>query len=90
MLISCGGGSSSPSSTIDNNATPQTSEVCIPYSINTKRCTFTHDNLERYYLIYEPASLSQDYISAPLLFALHGYGSSAGLHKSYTGYEALA
>ena len=90
VLISCGGGSSSPPNTIDNNATPQTSEVCIPYSINTKRCTFTHDNLERYYLIYEPASLSQDYISAPLLFALHGYGSSAGLHKSYTGYEALA
>ena len=43
----------------------------------------------RYYFIYRPANLNTD-ISVPVLFALHGYGSSALSHLTYTNYFSLA
>ena len=63
-------------------------ETCISYGQNTQKCNFIHDGLDRYYLIYTPASIEND--NVPLLFALHGYGSSAAFHKSYTQYEQIA
>ena len=88
FLASCGGGSSQS----NNNSLPEViegEETCISAGINTQRCTFTHNNLERFYFIYKPKSLSQNN-NVPLLFALHGYGSSAVFHKSYTQYEDIA
>lgn len=89
LLISCGG--SDVSSSQNNNSTivdNETNETCIDFGQNTTRCSFIHDGLERFYLIYIPQSLDEE--DAPVLFALHGYGSSAVTHKSYTGYEQLA
>lgn len=63
-------------------------ETCIAFGRNTSRCSFIHDGLERFYLIYKPQSLNEE--DAPVLFALHGYGSSAVIHKSYTGYEQIS
>ena len=89
LLISCGGGGGSSS---ENNNLITTNnkidETCIAFGRNTSRCSFVHDGLERFYLIYKPQSLNQE--DAPVLFALHGYGSSAAFHKSYTGYENYA
>ncbi|MEK9780132.1 MAG: hypothetical protein VW418_01735, partial [Gammaproteobacteria bacterium] len=83
LVISCGGGGGSSS---ENNNLITTSnkidETCIAFGRNTSRCSFVHDGLERFYLIYKPQSLNQE--DAPVLFALHGYGSSAAFHKSYT------
>ena len=89
LLMSCGGddGFSSENNnlvTVDNKI----DETCIAFGRNTSRCSFVHDGLERFYLIYKPQSLNQE--DAPVLFALHGYGSSAAFHKSYTGYEDYA
>jgi len=92
FIYSCSGGGSSQSDDItnnNNNQSNQFNERCINIGTNTQRCTFLHNNLERFYLIYSPQSLNQN-INAPILFALHGYGSSASFHKSYTQYEALA
>jgi polyhydroxybutyrate depolymerase len=89
LLISCSGGGGSSS---ENNNLITTNnkidETCIAFGRNTSKCSFVHDGLERFYLIYKPQSLNQE--DAPVLFALHGYGSSAAFHKSYTGYEDYA
>ena len=91
FLISCNSGSDS------SNEVSQTSDFnqlyslnCAPYGINTQKCNLKHKNLDRYYLIYKPASISNQFVNVPLLFSLHGYGSSAEFHKSYTGYESLS
>jgi polyhydroxybutyrate depolymerase len=89
LLTSCSGGSSQS----NNNTTSEelvAQESCINVGTNTKRCTLMHENLERFYYIYKPQSLSQNNNNVPLLFALHGYGSSAAFHKSYTQYEVIA
>jgi polyhydroxybutyrate depolymerase len=89
LLISCGGGGGS--SLENNNLITDNNEIeetCIAFGRNTSRCSFIHDGFERFYLIYKPQSLNEE--NAPVLFALHGYGSSAAIHKSYTGYEDLA
>jgi polyhydroxybutyrate depolymerase len=89
FITSCGGGSSQS----NNNSIPEdplVEESCVSAGTNTKRCTFIHKNLERFYFIYKPESLSQNNNNVPLLFALHGYGSSAIFHKSYTQYEDIA
>ena len=89
LLISCGGGGGS---SLENNNLITTNnkieETCIAFGRNTSRCSFAHDGLERFYLIYKPQLLNEE--DAPVLFALHGYGSTAVIHKSYTGYEELA
>ena len=94
LLVSCGGGSGGDESNnamqdqtnpsqLDNN------ENCISYGINSQKCSLIHNNLERYYIIYRPTSSTPE-DNLPVLFALHGYGSTAETHKSYTQYEPLA
>ena len=92
FLVSCGGGGGS-SDTSTSNPTPPPSTVitesCVQYGSNTKKCTLTHKALERYYIIYVPESGVSE-ASMPVLFALHGYGSTAEIHKNYTNYQPLA
>ena len=93
ILSSCGGGgSSSPEnispSEIDND--DSFNETCIDTSRSgMKRCDIKHDNLDRFYYIYTPNNLDTNE-SIPVLFAFHGYGSSAIRHLSYTNYFPLA
>ena len=93
ILSSCGGGSSSgpqdisPSETDTDDAF---NESCIDSSRSgMKRCDLKHDNLDRFYYIYTPNNLDTNE-SIPVLFAFHGYGSSAIRHLSYTNYFPLA
>jgi len=89
LLISCSG--SDGSSSQNNNSIIVDSEItetCTSFGQNTSRCSFIHDGMDRFYLIYKPQSLDGE--DSPVLFALHGYGSTAVIHKSYTGYEQLA
>ena len=86
LLISCGGGGSSDSneSIIEspNQDTNSESEVCSGTDKNGLiRCDLKYDNLDRYYFIYTPENLDSNK-SIPVLFALHGYGSSAYRHLS--------
>ena len=93
ILSSCGGGGSSGSEDVsisletDNNSF---NETCIDTSRSgMKRCDLKHDNLDRFYYIYIPNNLNTNE-SIPVLFAFHGYGSSAMRHLSYTNYFLLA
>ena len=92
-LVSCGGGGGGPSDSSALTPNPPTSseiiESCVQYEANTKKCSFTHKALERYYIIYVPESGVSE-ASMPVLFALHGYGSTAETHKNYTNYQPLA
>ena len=94
ILSSCGGGGSSGSQDInipietDNNNS--LNETCIDTSRSgMKRCSFKHDNLDRFYYIYTPNNIDTNE-SIPVLFAFHGYGSSAMRHLSYTNYFPIA
>ena len=92
LIVSCGGGGSSSSEDVAPAPTPpvsEPSENCIFYATNTERCSLTHKGLDRYYLIYTPTTIT-DNDEAPVLFALHGYGSSAETHKAYTMHEPFA
>ena len=92
-LVSCGGGgggsSDSPTSIPNPPISTGIIESCVQYGANTKKCTLTHKTLERSYIIYVPESGASE-INMPVLFALHGYGSTAENHKNYTYYEPLA
>ena len=93
LLSSCGGGSSSS----DNQINPPTiqppsltNETCLNTQVTgLKRCNLVHDSIERFYYIYEPPNLDTN-SSIAVLFALHGYGSSAMTHFNYTNYEPIA
>ena len=92
LLCSCGGGSSS--SGIENNAqniqSSNSTEVCTNTQVaNLKRCDLVHDNIDRFYYLYKPSNLDTN-SSVAVLFALHGYGSSAMTHFNYTNYEPIA
>ena len=92
LLCSCGGGSSS--SGIENNAqniqSSNSTEVCTNTQVaNLKRCDLVHDNFDRFYYLYKPSNLDTN-SSVAVLFALHGYGSSAMTHFNYTNYEPIA
>ena len=94
ILSSCGGGGSSGSQ--DINIPPETdnndslNETCINTSRpGMNRCDFKHDNLDRFYYIYTPNNLDTNQ-SIPVLFAFHGYGSSAMRHLNYTNYFPIA
>ena len=94
ILSSCGGGSSSSSR--DISIPPESdndnlfNETCIDTSRSgMKRCDLKHDNLDRFYYIYTPTNLDSNE-SIPVLFAFHGYGSSAMRHLNYTNYFPLA
>ena len=94
ILSSCGGGSSSSSQ--DTIIPPESgnddlfNETCIDTSRSgMKRCDLKHDNLDRFYYVYTPSNLDSNE-SIPVLFAFHGYGSSAMRHLNYTNYFPLA
>ena len=94
ILSSCGGGGSSGSQ--DVSIAPETdnddslNETCIDTSRSgMKRCDLKHDNLDRFYYVYTPTNLDSNE-SIPVLFAFHGYGSSAMRHLNYTNYFPLA
>ena len=93
ILSSCGGGGSSGSE--DEGISPETddnsfNETCIDaIRSGMQRCDLKHDNLDRYYYIYIPNNLNTNE-SVPILFAFHGYGSSATRHLNYTNYFQLA
>jgi polyhydroxybutyrate depolymerase len=92
FIVSCGGGGSSSNNDAEPTPAPPVSEpaeTCVSYSANTERCSLTHKGLDRYYLIYTPTTITNN-DEAPILFALHGYGSSAETHKSYTMHEPFA
>ena len=92
ILTSCGGGSGGESppqseSTDNNNFI---NETCTNTSrLGMERCVLKHDNIERYYYLYIPNSIDFNE-STPVLFAFHGYGSSAERHLNYTNYFRLA
>ena len=93
FLASCGGSGSESGSSSDKVEPPVNppsfSEECIDAGLNIERCTFTHNNIERYYLIYVPANIDQS-SEIPLLFSLHGYGSSAIRNIEYTNFRSIA
>tara|TARA_B100001109_G_scaffold189281_1_gene155963 strand:+ start:906 stop:1853 length:948 start_codon:yes stop_codon:yes gene_type:complete len=92
LVSACGGGSSGTGDIVNTITTPpaSTNETCSNTQVlNLKRCNLIHNNTERYYYIYEPSNLDSN-SSIPVLFALHGYGSSAMTHFNYTNYEAIA
>ena len=91
-LVSCGGGGGSSDISTSTPTPPPSTEItesCVQYGNNTKKCTLTHKALERYYIIYVPESGASE-ASMPILFALHGYGSTAETHKNYTNYQPLS
>lgn len=92
ILSSCGGGSSSDDSSnkVDPPNPPASSEEnCINAGLNINRCTFIHNDIERYYLIYTPEAIEEN-SSIPLLFSLHGYGGSAIRNIEYSNYRSIA
>ena len=92
FVVSCGGGGGSSNNDVEPPPAPPVSEpaeTCVSYSTNTERCSLTHKGLDRYYLIYTPTTITNN-DEAPVLFALHGYGSSAETHKAYTMHEPFA
>ena len=73
--------------------------VCVPRSGVTGLgsasddlllCTLVTEGLDRSFLIYIPDLYESQDISAPLLFSLHGYSSSAIVNYSYTGFQRIA
>ena len=61
----------------------------IAQSQQTINGTITHDNLQRDYIMYIPAS----YNSAnpvPLVFCFHGYSSNASTNFTYTNFKGIA
>ena len=94
FIYACGGGGSSNLPIEVDNPSNQNPNVIIESCSNTTRtgmqkCDLKHDGLDRYYFIYKPDNLNTN-ISVPVLFALHGYGSSALSHLTYTNYFPLA
>ena len=92
FIAACGGGGSSGSNNQDLSSPQDDSliELCSNTSIqNLQKCDLKHDNLDRYYYVYKPDNLDINQ-SIPVLFALHGYGSSASRHLGYTNYMPIA
>ena len=94
ILSSCGGGSSSSSQDIsippESDNDDLFNETCIDTNRpGMKRCDLKHDNLDRFYYVYTPSNIDSNE-SVPVLFAFHGYGSSAMRHLNYTNYFPLA
>jgi polyhydroxybutyrate depolymerase len=94
ILTSCGGGGSSNSSETNSNDPGQDINLNTEICSNTNRdgllkCDLKHDNRDRFYYLYTPENLDSNE-SIPVLFALHGYGSSASRHLNYTNYFPIA
>ena len=85
-----GGGSSMPEQVIVDNDSSNQGETCTDTNrIGMKKCDLKHDNIDRFYYVYTPNNLDSNE-SIPVLFAFHGYGSSAMRHLNYTNYFSLA
>ena len=94
LISSCGGGGSSGPQEIsippETNNDNSLDETCINSSRSgMKKCDLKHDNIDRFYYVYTPNNLDSNK-SIPVLFAFHGYGSSAMRHLNYTNYFPLA
>mgnify|MGYP001327453679 CR=1 FL=1 len=94
LLYSCGGGSSSQETVNNENNTINSNNELNENCINTsrqglQRCDLEHDGIDRYYFIYSPQNNDAS-LNLPILLALHGYGSSAQNHYSYTNYFPIA
>ena len=94
IISSCGGGGSSNvvenDSSIPGNDLNSVNETCLDTSRNgVDKCDLTHDNRNRFYYLYVPDNLDTNQ-SIPILFAFHGYGSSALRHLGYTNYIPIA
>ena len=93
IISSCGGGSSNITendSSIPGNDLNPVNETCVDTSRNgVDKCDLTHDNRNRFYYLYVPDNLDTNQ-SIPILFAFHGYGSSALRHLGYTNYIPIA
>ncbi len=59
----------------------------VSRELNCTDCTFTHNGLEREYLIYMPDSVVSD---TPLVFALHGSGGNASNFEGWIGMNDVA
>ena len=93
IISSCGGSSSNVTendSSIPGNDLNPVNETCVDTSRNgVDKCDLTHDNRNRFYYLYVPDNLDTNQ-SIPILFAFHGYGSSALRHLGYTNYIPIA
>ena len=93
IISSCGGSSSNVmenDSSIPGNDLNPVNETCLDTSRNgVDKCDLTHDNRNRFYYLYVPDNLDTNQ-SIPILFAFHGYGSSALRHLGYTNYIPIA
>jgi len=66
--------------------------IITPYLIisqNITAETILHDGLERSYILYVPASYSENN-PVPLVLNLHGYSSNAGQQMIYSNFHAIA
>ena len=59
------------------------------YGQQTINASIMHDGLQRDYILYIPASFSQN-TPAPLLFNFHGYGSTAFEQMNYGDFRPIA
>ena len=93
FLFGCGGGGGSspmPEQVVIDNDNNYQGETCTDTSrIGMKKCDLKHDNIDRFYYVYIPNTLDSSK-SIPVLFAFHGYGSSAIRHLNYTNYFPVA
>ena len=90
FLSGCGGGGGS---SLNNVPEPPIQNpynlTCSSYQSNTQKCNLTHNNIIREYYIYIPSSYTPS-SNAPLMFVLHGYGSSATNIMFYSSFQNLA
>ena len=94
IISSCSGGSSNiieeDNSGIPGDELNSINETCTNTSRNgVDKCDLTHDDRNRFYYMYVPDNLDTNQ-SIPVLFAFHGYGSSALRHLGYTNYMPIA
>ena len=57
------------------------------YEWTTKQFVFDHDGLSRSYILHKPLDFVEN---SPLLFVLHGFGSSATTIMTYSQMNTLA
>ena len=91
FLVSCGSGSSSDNDFSDNESTinPPALVVTCTKVIDTNLCNFEHKGLARSFYIHVPVGVEQ-LQKIPLLFTLHGFGSSAERIMGYSNFKSIA
>ena len=90
FLSGCGGGGGSSSNNVPEPPIQNPYNLtCSSYQSNTQKCNLTHNNIIREYYIYIPSSYTPS-SNAPLMFVLHGYGSSATNIMFYSSFQNLA